>query len=514
MSARFPFPSFPRGWYVVAFSDDVAPQAVKTVHYFDEDVVLFRTESGVLSAVGAFCPHLGAHLGGGAVEGEKLRCPFHAWGFEASGRCVDVPYAPKIPPNARARVWPVMEHNGVVMVHYAPPGTDPEPAWRPSPLPEEGWTANRTIRWELDSHPQEVGENTVDCAHLGPVHHVTRTEVLEVEQKDHVMRVLLHLNATGHVIGMPDEVNDVHLDVTLHGLGQVISSTHVITAGLRTRQRIHPTPITKDRIAIFAIANTLAMPDPGYTEEIDEIFWTAFTNDFVRDFPIWGKKAYLDRPLLAKGDGPIGSYRRWCKQFYFAPPAAHSAVAQSSAPDARAAEAPKPGLLARILADDRLIAAKALLARVGLPTPSSAAVPTLQEDEGLPQAGRATSSTTTSAAEPAKRRFPSVDAYFDSLAARFDPSAAGDLDAVIQWSLSGARKRDHFAQVKAGRIEVSDGVHGAPTLAIEMTESDYLQMINGDLNGALAFSTGRGKLKGPVRLAMRMQRLFPLDRDV
>jgi len=43
-----------------------------------------------------------------------------------------------------------------------------------------------------------------------------------------------------------------------------------------------------------------------------------------------------------------------------------------------------------------------------------------------------------------------------------------------------------------------------------MSADDYLSMINGELNGALAFTTGRGRLSGPVRLAMRMQRIFPL----
>ncbi|MFO0619642.1 MAG: Rieske 2Fe-2S domain-containing protein, partial [Polyangiaceae bacterium] len=443
MSARFPFPSFPRGWFVVGFTHELAPGTVKTVHYFDEDIVLFRTAKGALSAVSAFCPHLGAHLGGGAVDGESLRCPFHAWGFDGAGRCVDIPYASKIPPNARVRAWPVLEHNGVIMVHYAPEGTDPEPSWRPAPLVEEGWTPNRTIRWELDSHPQEVGENTVDCAHLTPVHHVTKTEILEVEQKEHVMRVLLHLVATGHVIGMPDEINDVHLDVTLHGLGQIISSTHVITAGLRTRQRIHPTPISRDRIAIFAIANTLAMSDDEYTREIDEIFWTAFTNDFVRDFPIWGKKAYLERPLLAKGDGPIGSYRRWCRQFYVAPPSESRADAPTAAPE-------RASVLSRILGDERVIAAKALLARVRPSAAARRATPPREESaEDLPRAGDASSSSPARPADAAsKKRFSSVDDYFGSLAARFDPGAAGDLDAVFQWSLSGASPREHFAEVR------------------------------------------------------------------
>ncbi len=111
-------------------------------------------------------------------------------------------------------------------------------------------------------------------------------------------------------------------------------------------------------------------------------------------------------------------------------------------------------------------------------------------------------------------RFESVDAYFESLEARFDPSAAGKLDAVFQWVLTGDDARTQHAVVRAGAIETFDGPHEKPTVSIQMSAEDYLLMINGDLNGAMAFSTGRGKLSGPVRLAMKMQKLFPLDRAV
>ena len=47
-----------------------------------------------------------------------------------------------------------------------------------------------------------------------------------------------------------------------------------------------------------------------------------------------------------------------------------------------------------------------------------------------------------------------------------------------------------------------------------MSAPDYLMMINGELHGARAFASGRGKLRGPVRLAMRMQRLFPLEKRI
>lgn len=54
----------------------------------------------------AYCPHLGAHLGiGGTVEGETLRCPFHAFRFDTGGVCVATGYGTKPPPTARARVW-------------------------------------------------------------------------------------------------------------------------------------------------------------------------------------------------------------------------------------------------------------------------------------------------------------------------------------------------------------------------------------------------------------------------
>jgi len=492
---------FPRGWYVVGSVGDVAAGEVKTVHYFGQDIVLFRTEEGVLSALDRTCPHLGAHLGGGRVEGNCLRCPFHDWGFAADGRCVDIPYAPKIPPKAAVRTWPLREKNGLIFVHYCPKGE--APTWEIPDIDLEGWTPNRVVRWELRSHPQEVAENTVDCSHLKPVHHVISTEVMGVEQEAHVMHVVLNMVATGEAIQMPDEINDVELDVTLHGLGQIISRTHVRTSDLRTMQRIHPTPIDEERIAIFGVNNTREMPDPGYTREIDDAFWQAFNVDFPRDFPIWETKAYIDRPLLVPGDGPIGRYRRWCRQFYDLPAEAGAAA---SAP-ADAASAAVRGVRRPLL---RL---SDWLRRVATgPAPGGAAA---GGDEGLDEHLKGERRAAPKVA-PVKQqhRFESVSAYFETLESRFDPRAAGDLEAVFQWVLTGAEGRAHFAEIRGGGIQLAAGTHQAPTVTIEMSAEDYLLMINGELNGARAFSTGRGRLRGPVRLAMRMQKLFPLDRAV
>ncbi|MDT5411541.1 MAG: hypothetical protein QOG14_3761, partial [Mycobacterium sp.] len=63
---------FPTGWFIIGFASDLAAGEVKRVHYFGEEMVLFRTESGEVNVLDAYCQHLGANMGvGGTVEGEN-----------------------------------------------------------------------------------------------------------------------------------------------------------------------------------------------------------------------------------------------------------------------------------------------------------------------------------------------------------------------------------------------------------------------------------------------------------
>jgi hypothetical protein len=39
-------------------------------------------------------------------------------------------------------------------------------------------------------------------------------------------------------------------------------------------------------------------------------------------FEVWRHKRFASRPALAAGDGPIGLYRQWTRQFYAASPTA------------------------------------------------------------------------------------------------------------------------------------------------------------------------------------------------
>jgi phenylpropionate dioxygenase-like ring-hydroxylating dioxygenase large terminal subunit len=47
---EIPYPErvpYPRGWFQVGYSSDLTPGQVEPIRYFDQELVLFRTDAGV-----------------------------------------------------------------------------------------------------------------------------------------------------------------------------------------------------------------------------------------------------------------------------------------------------------------------------------------------------------------------------------------------------------------------------------------------------------------------------------
>ena len=65
----------------------------------------------------------------------------------------------------------------------------------------------------------------------------------------------------------------------------------------------------------------------------------------------------------------------------------------------------------------------------------------------------------------------------------------------------------HF-RVTNESIEVQPGIHDSPNVTMTMKESDYLDMVNGKLNGQMAFMSGTLKITGDMGLALKLQNLF------
>jgi phenylpropionate dioxygenase-like ring-hydroxylating dioxygenase large terminal subunit len=103
-------------WYVAAWAHDLKPLQPVGIRILGELVVLWRNESGRITALEDRCVHRLAPLSLGRCEGEKIRCMYHGLVYDASGAVTEIPGQDLIPPQARVRVYPVVEKHSWVWV--------------------------------------------------------------------------------------------------------------------------------------------------------------------------------------------------------------------------------------------------------------------------------------------------------------------------------------------------------------------------------------------------------------
>lgn len=76
-------PPHPNGWFIMCRSAELAKGQVKEIHYWGQNIALFRGQDGIAYALEAYCAHLGANLAiGGTIKyGNCIQCPFHGWTY-------------------------------------------------------------------------------------------------------------------------------------------------------------------------------------------------------------------------------------------------------------------------------------------------------------------------------------------------------------------------------------------------------------------------------------------------
>jgi putative sterol carrier protein len=96
--------------------------------------------------------------------------------------------------------------------------------------------------------------------------------------------------------------------------------------------------------------------------------------------------------------------------------------------------------------------------------------------------------------------------FFESvLPAKFDGSKAAGFDAIIQMNIAGPNGGDWIVTIKDQKVDVKQGVHPSPSLSIRMTDTDYVDLINGRLSGERAFMTGKLKFRGSMSIGMKLR---------
>jgi nitrite reductase/ring-hydroxylating ferredoxin subunit len=328
---------YPDGWFAVAFADELPPGRVLRRRFMGEDLVVYRTRSGVVRVVEPYCPHLGAHLGyGGSVDGEEIVCPFHRFAFDPSGTCVRTGYGTR-PPVARLVQREVREVNGAILVWRHAGGA--APSWELAAQPMDGFPASFRQVSALVDHPQDIVENAVDLGHIGPIHGYRN---VRLRRPFTTQGPAFTIGATVERVIPLGGPFEIAFDIVVHGFGHLWVDATIPRLRATTKFQVMATPIDPCRVEIrYGVA--LRVGDgPANTRGrtlashlLTSALGPLFRRDTERDFPIWEHKTYIDEPRLAKGDGPLPAFRHWAQQFYSQPAATNGRAAVAALSDGR-----------------------------------------------------------------------------------------------------------------------------------------------------------------------------------
>ncbi|MDO8361667.1 MAG: Rieske 2Fe-2S domain-containing protein [Actinomycetota bacterium] len=315
----------PTGWFQVGWSTDFPSGSVAARKFFGEELVIFRTESGALTALEAYCPHMGAHLGhGGTVCGELIRCPFHLWDWDADGHNASIPYQDRPNRAVRMRSWQLLERNDIVYLWHDKSGAPP--AWEP-PDAFEALGADVAAAEYHSAHPDGqirfgalrlnpfvVLDNGADPAHFVAVHGSRTIPIVVSSEADgHLFRVKLGFGRRW--LTHPDSANLDALDILQVGVGLSYTALGSL-ANPFVVIVLATTPIDDDTSEMFqTVWLQRAEGDvlPGrLAERLDRA-----TNQLPGDIKIWENQRYIERAAWAANEVKgFNALRRWAATFY------------------------------------------------------------------------------------------------------------------------------------------------------------------------------------------------------
>ena len=160
-------------WMPVMASDELpAPDGdPMRVRLLGEDLVIFRATSGRIGLFAENCSHRGASLFFGRNENDGLRCVYHGWMYDVTGRCVDMPSEPpesNFRDKVRQRAYPCEERGGMVWTYMGP-------REEPPPLPDLEWMSlpashRRFAPFMRECNWFQALEGDIDTSHLFFLH--------------------------------------------------------------------------------------------------------------------------------------------------------------------------------------------------------------------------------------------------------------------------------------------------------------------------------------------------------
>lgn len=309
---------FARGWHCLGLASDYKDGQIHGINIFGSRIIIFQKADGSLSAMDAWCPHMGADLALGKVENDSVVCKFHGWSWGCDGGCNNIPYAKTIPPKARIQTWELCEENQLLFVWNDPEGNGPTEDVaipRMEQAFSDEWSDWSTVKWEININCRELIDNVADMAHFGPVHGGTGTVYFANIFEKH--------KATQIMVGtFPNLSEDDFLTTVATYYGPAYQITHMFgqMQGMPVESILMNSHTPVDENSFELRFGVIVKKFPGMTEEqcneMVQGYVDATNKAFGEDVEIWHNKVRVDNPLLCDGDGPVIRLRQWYDQFY------------------------------------------------------------------------------------------------------------------------------------------------------------------------------------------------------
>jgi 5,5'-dehydrodivanillate O-demethylase oxygenase subunit len=158
-----------RYWWPIMTSADVKDRPLP-VRLLGEDLILFRNGAGEVGLVEQQCCHRGASLEFARVEEDGIRCAYHGWKFNVTGKCLEQPMEPegsKFKLKVQQNAYVAREVGGLIFAYLGP---KPAPYFPQYDLLVQ--TDRRRAVWGRDVHNNwlQAVENPVDPYHVMVTH--------------------------------------------------------------------------------------------------------------------------------------------------------------------------------------------------------------------------------------------------------------------------------------------------------------------------------------------------------
>ena len=169
-----------RYWHPIAANSQLDENPVKSVRLLGESLTLFKDRRGKLGLIGDRCAHRHVNLVYGIPEENGLRCCYHGWLYDGTGRCIEQPAEPAgstFKDKIRIKAYPVEELAGAIFAYLGPEPAPLVPRW--GHLVWDRNVVRHVVITTIPCNWLQVAENFPDAAHDQWLHGYYYNYVLE-----------------------------------------------------------------------------------------------------------------------------------------------------------------------------------------------------------------------------------------------------------------------------------------------------------------------------------------------